>query len=171
MAVKFATLDMFFDRSKVIRRMDTKTRRVLAGTGSATRTYIQRSMRPGGKKRKSSLPGQPPRWHTKLLRGSGKNGVRGIAFNYEPRRKSVIIGVLPLDKNRPDGASNRRTIPELLEYGGTVSQGPRLIVQPQSGRRSKRPARKLTYKPRPYIAPALPYARKVMEEKMRTISL
>lgn len=167
----FTELDAFFDRPGVIAAMDRKTARVLGGTGAATRTFIQRSMRPGGKKSKVSKPGEPPRWHTKLLRGSGKNGVRGIAFDYRPRDKSVAIGPLPLNSNKPAGSSNRKTIPELLEYGGTVRIKAKKIKLKRSRTERLIPARTLKYKPRPYIRPAIPYATKKMREIMERTKL
>lgn len=162
----FAELDAFFDRRKVQAAMDRKTGRVLGGTGAATRKFVQRSMRKAGKrggKAHTSKPGQPPRWHTKILRDR-------IAFSYDSSDQSVVIGPVALSSNEPDGPSNRKTIPELLEFGGTVRKRA-TKRRLKSGRVVKKPARTLTYKPRPYIAPAVPYAAKVMREKMTNIPL
>ena len=138
----------FFDRQKVQRAMDRKTNRVLAQTGGYARQIVRRSMRPAGKKGKTSQPGEPPRYHTKLLRDN-------IFFQYDKITKSAVVGARLINGHKPRGKSNRSTIPELLEFGGTV--------------RVKR--KTMRYRPRPYIAPATPKAAEKMREKMRTIPL
>jgi len=115
----------FFDRKAIIDRVDTATRRVLSKFGA----YVRRSARSSIRKRKRpSVPGQPPSSHTGLLR-------KFIYFTFDPDRRSVVIGPVPL---------HRRTsnVPHVLEYGG------RTTVQAFGQ------TRKVTILPRPYMGPA-----------------
>jgi len=123
--------ELFFDRAAVKSMMDRRTRAFLGGIGAWTRTVAQRSIR---KRRGYAPPGQPPHSHAGWLR-------RGIIFALEPARRSVVIGPMRLRGRSPYGET---TVPEVLEYGGTVA------------RRDKRRGRKVyRYEPRPYMRPAL----------------
>lgn len=97
----------WFDRPAVIADVGKKVAAAFAQFGRfATRT-ASRSMRKAGKKKgKYSRPGEPPRYHNRLLRDH-------IYFAYDSQRKSVVMG--------PAKLSSRSTIsnvPEVLEHGG-----------------------------------------------------
>jgi len=132
----------FFDRDAVKKMMGERSRGFLASFGGWVRKTAQRSMRPGGKKRKHSAPGEPPRTQTGLLR-------KNIFFSFDPASRSVVVG--PAQLNRGDDS------PELLEHGGRATtevfqrfriEGGRLVFDP--GRRRV----EAQYQPRPYMQPA-----------------
>jgi hypothetical protein len=58
-----AAKKLFFDSDKVLKALGAATARNMNYAANLTKKIAQRSMRSGGKKRKSSLPGQPPRAH------------------------------------------------------------------------------------------------------------
>lgn len=138
----------FFDREKVTRRIEAKRLRAMAKMGGFIRTTAQRSIRKG---KTSSLPGQPPKSHTGLLKDQ-------IWFAYDPAADSVVIGPVEF---RNSG------VPEALEFGGTVHVRNRLIVrQMKVGETPKgrdkfqrtvvgRYTGPLTIKARPFMGPAL----------------
>ena len=72
----------FFDRKKVKRRVDVRTRKVLSKFGSFVRRSAQHSIRPSSK---TSPPGRPPYSHSGKLR-------KNIYFMFDPKRRSVVIG-------------------------------------------------------------------------------
>lgn len=116
---------LFFDRKRVQDALDKNTRNVLSRFGALVRQTSRWSIR---KRKRSSLPGQPPSSHTGLLK-------RFIFYSYDEFQKSVIIGPAKLnDKNT--GA------PEILEYGG------RTVIE------SRKRKEKVYIQPRPYMHPA-----------------
>lgn len=115
----------FFDAQKVIDATDKAERQVLSKFGAFVRRTARTSIR---KRRKTSKPGSPPSSHTGLLK-------RNIFFAYEKSRNSVVIGPISLNKSGD--------APELLEYGGRAT------------RRINGKSRRVTYKPRPYMGPAM----------------
>jgi hypothetical protein len=117
---------LFFDSSKVLRAVDTATRKVFSRFGAFVRRTAKGSIR---KRKASSAPGQPPSSHTGLLK-------RFIFFSYDPNRKSVVIGPMRLTEN------HRGDAPSALEYGGTVML--------DRGKDNT----KVTVRPRPYMGPA-----------------
>jgi hypothetical protein len=123
----------FFDRALVTRAVDAATLKALSRFGSFVMTRARTSIRPGGKKHKTSAPGQPPRGHLGHLRDR-------IFFAYNPENKSVVIGPELLN-----GRMTNPSAPRLLEEGGTVTR--------RRSRLAKRP-RTMRYLPRPYMKPA-----------------
>ena len=100
--MNFKTLKKhFFDRKKITRRVDARTRKVLSKFGSFVRRSAQHSIRPSSN---TSRPGHPPFSHSGKLR-------RKIFFIYDPKRRSVIIG--PIIYPGKTG----KALPA-LEYGG-----------------------------------------------------
>ena len=116
---------LFFDRKRVIDAVGRAQRQQLSKAGAFVRRRARSSIR---RRKKISAPGSAPSSHTGLLK-------RNIFFAYEPKRASVIIG--PVRLNKPGRA------PRILELGGQVRRKVR----------SKR--RTLSYQPRPYMGPAL----------------
>ena len=136
---------MFFDRPGVVSKMSDYRRRVLIAQGSLARKVMQRGMRPGGKKGKSSLPGEYPRAQEGSIR-------RLTVFAYDELTDSVVIGPLSFAK-LPSGyqiLSGQETIPQLLNEGGVsvfsrsageASRKERFKT-PRSGRRPKPTAKR-----------------------------
>jgi hypothetical protein len=102
--------DYFLDRPKVAAMLTRNEQRFLNRVGGQYRLVVKRSMRSGkATKRKDesyAAPGQPPRYHTKLLRDN-------IFYQYDPEKSTVIVGSRKL--NGTDG-----NIPRVLEFGGTA---------------------------------------------------
>ena len=114
----------FFDREKVKRSVDAGTRRVFSKFGAFVRQRARTSIR---KRKGTSAPGQPPYSHVGLLR-------RFIFFAYDQGRRSVVIG--------PTLTRDDSEAPRLLEHGGAA-------VQRVEGK-----AKRLRYRPRPFMGPA-----------------
>ncbi len=104
------TVDATFhlNSDKVIKMVDSKTRRALSRAGGYVRTIAKRSI----KKRNSfSRPGEPPHSHRGLLKNF-------IFYQYDPHHKTVIIGPERVSQVKSQGA------PKSLEYGGTIAGEP-----------------------------------------------
>jgi len=161
----FATLDKAksyaFKADAIARQLWKMNQYALNRAGAFVRTTMKHSIRPGGKKNASSLPGQPPRGHGRqLLRNF-------VLFDFEELRVDVIIGPKKLNMVDYDLKMKpvKGTIPQILEYGGDYLQKQ---VQLHSGlwvrldkRKSKKYAGRPTrfaikhMEPRPYARPAL----------------
>lgn len=90
---------LFFDSQKVIRSVDSATRKVLSKFGAFVRQRARSGIR---KRRRPADPGQPPSSHVGTL--------RVILFGYDPQRRSVVIG--------PVRAGKAGVAPRVLEKGG-----------------------------------------------------
>jgi hypothetical protein len=102
-----AVKGLFFDKPAVIGAMERATVRVFNRFGAYVRLTARRSIRKIGKKGKASLPGQPPKSRTGLLR-------EHIYYVYDKNTRSVVIGAALL--NRSTWAQ------KTLEGGGTIRQ-------------------------------------------------
>lgn len=98
---------LFFDTAAVKRVVDAGTRKVLSKFGAFVRREAKSSIRPGGKKHKASLPGQPPRSQSGLLK-------RFLFFGYDTSTQSVVVGPAKL------GGVKGKDAPHTLEYGGSA---------------------------------------------------
>ena len=98
---------MFFDGKEVVAKTDKAARIVLSKIGAFVRREAKSSIRRGGKKHKASLPGQPPRSQTGLLK-------RFIFFGYDTSSQSVVVGPAKL------GGFKGKDAPHTLEYGGST---------------------------------------------------
>ncbi|MFA6134559.1 MAG: hypothetical protein WC869_11145 [Phycisphaerae bacterium] len=118
--------EMFFDSKAVTSAVDAGVRRVLSKFGAFVRQAARSSIR---RRKAASQPGSPPSGHVGTLK-------RLIFFGYDTANRSVVIGPAPF----------RSVVeaPPLLEYGGTASR---------KDRRGR--SRRVTYKARPFMAPAL----------------
>jgi len=163
----------FFDSEPVKRQLDKETRKVLTRSGGKIRIIAQRSMRPARRKRESELttqekadyarkvriarqkgrpkpkrpyasaaPGEPPRTRNKLLR-------KNIFFGWDTASESIVIGAIQLP--RLDHA-------KLIEHGGNTTAK---NVQGQSV--------SMTYKPHPFMQPALRIAAPTIPPEFRNI--
>lgn len=128
--MKTVSVDMFFDRAKVVRAVDKATRVVLSKAGAFVRTAARSSIR---SRKRSSQPGEPPSSHSGLLK-------RLILFGYDRRRQTVVIG--PMKLNQKVGNA-----PEALEHGGTS-----VVVE---GLRRRRRRRRVRIRARPFMGPAM----------------
>ena len=145
--MRFSRADMrrgFFDRPDVQAEIRRNNLDWMSTFGAVVMRIARRSMR--RTKVKRSLPGEPPRAHSGLLRDFTRFSYRG-GTNPE-----VIIGpeLLP-------GRPRRPTIPEVLEYGGTTYLAPRTItIRPRKGGRFTRtlPGGFYRIAARPYMRPA-----------------
>lgn len=142
-------LRYFFDRPEVIAKLQKAERIALSGTGAYAMTLVRRSMRPGGKSNLISKPGDPPRWHTKLLRDN-------ILFAYDEAKNSVVVGPRVLNGRKT------RNVPALLQFGGKTVVDEKVLVETRKlrgrGRKEiwKSTGRRITARiaPRPYVGPA-----------------
>jgi hypothetical protein len=94
----------FLDAPKVIAATTRAERSVLYKVGSRVRRKSRQSMKPGGKKGKTSAPGEPPRYQTRKLKDR-------IFFKFDFGERSVVVGP------EPYGSRNARA----LEEGGIVT--------------------------------------------------
>jgi len=124
------SLDMFFDRKKVLRAADRANRQNLSRAGAFVRTTARHSIR---RRKGASKPGSPPSSHTGLLK-------RFIFFGYDRRRQTVVVG--PMRLNQKVGNAT-----EVLEHGGTS-----VVIQ---GLRRRRRKRRVRIRARPFMGPAL----------------
>lgn len=128
------TPHMFFDRQAVTGAVSRAKRAVLSKAGAFIRQRARTLIRP---RRRSARPGQAPSSHTGDLR-------RLIWFGYERERDTVVIGPAPLHGRSPYGPT---TVPEVLEFGGTVTTT-------QDHRRPGQRVRR-RYRGHPYMGPAM----------------
>lgn len=124
---------MFFDRPAIQRAIDRATARALNRSGAMIRLTARRSIR---RRKKPSMPGQPPSSPTGILRES-------ILYGFDPRQRSVVAGPALRRSGAGDGGT-ARTVPALLEGGGRVRR---------RGKRGER-GKTLRYQPRPFMGPA-----------------
>jgi len=126
---------MFFDSKEVIAATDKAARSVLSKIGAFIRREAKSSIKPGGRKHKTSLPGQPPRSQTGLLK-------RFIFFGYDTSTQSVVVGPAKL------GGVKGKDAPHTLEYGGSTESS---SFYANGNRTTKR----VTIAARPYMTRAM----------------
>lgn len=95
----------FFDRKVVLNAMSKTEKKEFSKQGAIVRTRARQSMR---KRKKPSLPGQPPR----VVKGQIK---KFLFFSWDNTTRTVVVGPTLLPKGT--GA------PSTLEYGGTSKGG------------------------------------------------
>lgn len=138
--------DFFFDRAIVERAKDRGRVRALSSIGAWIRKTAQRSLR---FRKGASAPGRPPHSHEGTLR-------RLILFSYDPSNESVIIGPIA----RPGkGLVGGQTVPELLEEGGYATIERKVLRGRAPNRRKVTVTKRVLYKPRAFMGPALAKAR------------
>lgn len=143
----------FFDRAAVTKSVDAARIKGLGRFGAFLRTQARSSLR---KRRKASLPGQPPSMHE----GSIK---RLLFFSYDPSTRSVVVGPARFAAKQSSIQAVGKTVPELLEKGGKLAvQEVQLSGGLWVGSRRKldgkaRPTRTrgATIQARPFMNPAL----------------
>lgn len=167
LGIRYSARLQFFDRAGVQKQMDAGTRRALSKAGAFVRRRARSSIR---KRRRISEPGKPPSAH-----GPPPN-LRTIYFVYEAQTKSVVVG--PVKLNASTGGLSAGTVPATLELGGSATIEE---VSRNNGRtwfrrtsRRRRPGeiyrrRKLRYKPRPFMGPAVDKERDKAPEMFRDV--
>ena len=135
--VGFNQKQLFFDRQAVIDAVGRANAKNLSRAGSFIRRAARSSLR---KRKRVSEPGQPPSVHTQDRVATLKN----IWFVFERRRASVVVGPLRLNGSTLRG-SNRSTVPELHELGGSA------VLES----RKKKRRRRVRYAARPFMGPAM----------------
>ena len=110
----FRVKNMFFDRIKVHRHLDTRSRKVLSRFGA----YVRQTAKSSIKRRKgTSAPGNPPFSHVGTLK-------RHIYFAFDSQSRSVVIGPVIFP------GKSGKALPA-LEYGGKSvrNDGQRINIQ------------------------------------------
>lgn len=153
------TTKMFFDRAKVVEAMDRKTNKVLSSTGAFSRKTMQRGMR---RRKKISNPGEYPSAHgNALLREK-------IFFGFDEGSRSLIVGPAKLDRTDKEVLAAGKTVPQLLNEGGTILRKQTYDSKAKKFRPIKR-ARRHVYRPRPFVELTLPIAAKKLADNMEKI--
>lgn len=121
------TLDVkksFFDRDLVLNKVGAATAKKLSRIGGTIRLIARRSMK-FNKRGTPSLPGKPPRYHTKNENAS----LRKILFALNPDQQGVVIGPVKLNFVQFDetGVLKTGTVPAVQEFGGSVGIREKLI--------------------------------------------
>jgi hypothetical protein len=110
---KSVSVDMFFDRQKLVGQMSKAQRRALNRAGATIRTIAKRSMRPR-RLGIASAPGQPPYRHRhKGGKGVSEGLYKSILYGYDSATESVVIG-----PSSTWGPGVHRLM-ETHEFGGT----------------------------------------------------
>lgn len=135
MIVSFRDKGAFFDRQAIIDAVGAANARNLSKAGSFVRRGARSSLR---RRKKPSAPGSPPSVHTNHPVAT----LKSIWFVLDRSRLSVVIGPVRLNGRSLLG-SDRGTVPELMELGGSATLE----------KRKKR--RRVRYSPRPFMGPAL----------------
>ena len=126
--IDFKIKALFFDKSAVLRAVDSAKRRVLSKGGAFIRTTAKHSIRT---RKGPAPPGSPPHSHEGSLR-------RLIFFGYDKASDSVVVGPVGFRKS---------TAPNVLEFGGTT--------QVRTRRRGRLVKTRARIETRPYMGPAL----------------
>lgn len=134
--VDMKVVKQFFDRDKVLRAMDAKTRRAMSKAGAFIRRRARSSLR---RRKRPSTPPEPPSVHSNDRFHTLKN----ILFFYEPDTQSLIVGPVQTTRTGPV------PVPSLHEFGGTTT----IKTRARRGRPAKR--KRASYPPRRFMGPAL----------------
>lgn len=100
------SVGVFFDGEEINKRKDKQRHKALMAAGAFVRTQARGLIKPGGKKGKTSGPGEPPRWQV-------KPGIKSIFFVYDKKTDGVIIGPVKMTSAGPK-------ILKTLEGGGSI---------------------------------------------------
>lgn len=161
--VDYRLTDFFFDRETVEKRLADGERRAMSKIGAFVRTSARTSIR---KRKKVSLPGQPPNAHTSEKVVTLKN----ILFGYDPKAHSVVIGPVKLNSRASDWIDSGSTAtPGLIERGGVATlqeerwkskdgkqyKWRRRDMRRAASENKEYRSRRATFRARPFMAPAL----------------
>jgi hypothetical protein len=109
------------DKQRIFAGVDKAQARNLNKSGGFIRTVARRSMR---RRKKASQPGQPPSARTQSpSHPLGPLLKERLFYQFDPSTKTVVVGPQKLNTIAYDGATQMRgTIPQTLEFGGSMSQ-------------------------------------------------
>lgn len=134
MSFNLATLQRhFFDRQKVHKLAEKKSRQAQAKFGAFVRRRAKSSIR---KSKKTSAPGQPPKSHVGTLKNL-------IFFSFDPKTESTVIGPVKFGLG---------LAPKALEYGGMSIRSRRIKAASGEKLVAKKPVK---IRARPFMNPAL----------------
>lgn len=159
-----AVKEIALDAEKIVAATEKAGVRVLGRQGGFVRLTMRNLIR---SRKSASKPGEPPHAHASSRLGGLKGG---IYYAVDAPRDSAVIGPVLYNAVYYDGDGKpvSGTIPETLEYGGTI--GVREVFDPARGwrradQRSRRRlagkqlrTRRVTIAARPYSRPALDIA-------------
>ena len=111
--LKPSAKNFFFDRKTVQQAVWRAKKTTLPKNAAMVRLATQRVIR---KRKKASMPGEPPHGHgMQRLR-------RGIYYAWDPAKESAIIGPVLLNNIYWNGSGRpeKGTVPNVLEFGGRM---------------------------------------------------
>ncbi|TWT63193.1 hypothetical protein [Rubinisphaera italica] len=137
-------IDQFFDRRGQMAGIQRKKFKYLRRAGGTIRLIAKRSIR---KRKAISTPGTPPSSHEGSLRKS-------IFYGLDKMNESAVIGPSAAWRQADSGGTLRGA--SLLEFGG-VTWGPAMWIPGEKKKDNwiRIPAGPRTYRPRPFMDPAL----------------
>jgi len=135
-SMSFRDKERFFDRQAIINSVEPAFHSYLMQGGALVRKIAQRSIRRGGKKRKPSDPGKPPKHH---LPGSNE-GLRRIIYTLSSDKMSADIGPVKYERMK------QPTIPRIHEFGAILSQPMNVARPTRTTRWMFEPANKEKYR-------------------------
>lgn len=109
--ITYAVKDFFFDRAAVMEKVGAKRNKALLTAGAYIRRKARDLLRRG---KKPAKPGSPPKIHS-----DNEPGLKTILFALDPATDSMVVGPIKFN-SRGLRKSNRETIPEIQEFGGTA---------------------------------------------------
>jgi hypothetical protein len=170
--VTFAMKDWFLDRDMVAKKIGAARQKALLVSGAFIRRAARDLLRAG---KKPAQDGRPPKVH------SPEPNIKTILFALDPATDSMIVGPVKLN-SRGVKNSNRETVPQLLEQGGTAEvieytpDGGKTwmpasdLARPKyRGKPVKSRRRQATYKPHPFMSVALEKALPKIPEHFRDL--
>lgn len=148
----------YFDRKIIKRNWSKINEKPLKRSGLLIRRIARGSIRRGGKRKKASRPGTPPRSHKQ-----GKTPPFKMIFSVPERFETrVVVGMVGFTS----GGRSRDKAPALAEHGGTaqrrvfVKAGRHRTKRGRLGRTRYKPKVKtVRYPARPFMVPALDKAK------------
>lgn len=165
--------DWFFNKAEVLRRVGERRNKALLVAGAFISRKAKDLIRSG---KKSAAPGKPPKKHKK-----GSPNLETILFALDPATDSMIVGPIKFN-SRGLRKSDRETVPEILEFGGTAEitehqpEGETKwmpwsdLAKPKyAGKKVRSRRRQATYAPHPFMSMALEKALPEIPEQFRDL--
>lgn len=157
----FVQTKTFFDKPRIVAAMDEKTLKVLRITGGQCRKAMQHGMR---YRKKPSAPGDYPSAHkpNALLR-------QRIHFGFDEESRSLIIGPDKLNRTDREVAAAGKTVPQLVNEGGTILRKRTFDKKKKRWRHTNR-ARRQHYRERPFVNLTTDYGAERLAKNMENIA-
>lgn len=164
-----------FGKKRIVDKCRKANEKYLNWAGGYVKQAVKRTIRPAGKKGKVSKPGEPPRSRTGLLR----NFILYNQHNWNSLSPSVHVGPKLLRRKRGlHGKPQGQTTPEVLEFGGAISETQIKLGKNKWRRVTKKNSRFKTsgkrtvwnqISKRPYLAAAISKAKAKFEQKWKNL--